>query len=155
MLGMPFLVNSSRCSRRTALVLLSGSAKSLAGWPTARSGADNGDTNPIRLDYGHLPSQYVELTLPAGSAPAPVVVIVHGGFWSNGFGLELGRSLATGVPSICVHGRSDSVVPITQSERFVTAARGAGDSSELRAFDGGHFDLIAVGSPAGRCAYGR
>jgi hypothetical protein len=27
-------------------------------------------------------------------------------------------------------------------------AHGAGDTSELRAFDGGHFDLIAVGSSA-------
>ncbi|MDT5012979.1 MAG: hypothetical protein QOH57_4596, partial [Mycobacterium sp.] len=28
------------------------------------------------------------------------------------------------------------------------AARAVGDNSELRAFDGGHFDPIAVGSPA-------
>ena len=53
-----------------------------------------------------------------------------------------------GVPSVCVHGRADDVVPIRQSERFVAAARAVGDTSALRAFDGGHFDLIAVGSPA-------
>ena len=53
-----------------------------------------------------------------------------------------------GVPSICVHGRADTVVPIDQSERFVAAARNAGDTSELRAFDGDHFDPIAVGSTA-------
>jgi acetyl esterase/lipase len=249
-----------------------------AGWPAARSRADS---MPMRLNYGSLPCQYVDITVPAGSSPTPVVVIVHGGFWSSGYGAELGRDLAAdlarrgfaavnveyrrlgvgpdggggwpqtgadvataldalggdgqrlangrldlnrivalghsaggqlagwlaarrgpvklsgvvsqagvldmvraaetdvgggavdeflggspsqvpgayadaspmarvplGVPSICVHGRSDSAVPIEQSERFVAAARGAGDRSELRAFDGGHFDLIEVGSPA-------
>ncbi|WIM88093.1 prolyl oligopeptidase family serine peptidase [Candidatus Mycobacterium wuenschmannii] len=270
-----------RCSRRAALAAAGGCVMSLAGWATARSRADDGDRKPARLDYGQLPSQYVDITLPSGTSPAPVALIIHGGFWSNGFGADLGRPLADdlarrgfaavnveyrrvgvgpnggggwpqtgadlaaalaalggdgqrmangrldlgrvvglghsaggqlaawlaaqragvrlsgvvsqagvldmvqaaetgvgggavedflggspaqvpaayadaspiarvplGAPSICVHGRSDSVVPIEQSERFVTAARGAGDRRELRAFDGGHFDPIAVGSPA-------
>ncbi|WP_300008951.1 alpha/beta fold hydrolase [Pseudonocardia sp.] len=48
----------------------------------------------MRLDYGADPSQFGELTLPAAGGPAPVAVIVHGGFWRSGYGLELGRPLA-------------------------------------------------------------
>lgn len=53
-----------------------------------------------------------------------------------------------GVPSLCVHGRDDTIVPIDQSQRFVAAAAQAGDTSELRAFNGDHFDLITVGTEA-------
>ena len=48
----------------------------------------------VRYAYGEHPSQYAELTLPAGSAPAPVVVVIHGGYWSASYGAELGRPLA-------------------------------------------------------------
>lgn len=228
----------------------------------------------MRFAYGEHPSQFAEIGLPAEVAPAPVVVIVHGGYWSAMYGLELGRPLAVdlnargfatlnveyrrvgqgggwpqtgddvaaavdalrdqapgrldlsrvvglghsaggqlagflaarqgspveltgavlqagvldlvrgaevglgggavesflggspterpeayaqaspiarvplGVPTVCVHGTSDSLVPIEQSERFVAAARAAGDRSELQTFDGDHFDPITVGTPA-------
>jgi acetyl esterase/lipase len=48
---------------------------------------------PLRIAYGDHPSQFGELTLPDG-APRAVVVVVHGGFWRQRFGLELGRPLA-------------------------------------------------------------
>lgn len=51
-----------------------------------------------------------------------------------------------GVPTVCVHGRSDDVVPIEQSETFVAAAQRAGDTSELQAFDGNHSDVIDTSS---------
>ena len=58
-----------------------------------------------------------------------------------------------GVPSVCVHGRADSVVPIDQSERFVEAAVAAGDRSVIRAYDGDHFDPIRPATEAWRmCA---
>lgn len=48
-----------------------------------------------RLEYGRHPSQFGELTLPPGDAPARgVAVVVHGGFWRQAYGLELGRPLA-------------------------------------------------------------
>ena len=47
-----------------------------------------------RLSYGAHPSQYAELTLPDGPRPAPVVVVVHGGYWTASYGAELGRPLA-------------------------------------------------------------
>ena len=228
----------------------------------------------MRYAYGDHPSQFAEISLPTDATPAPVVVIVHGGYWSAMYGLELGRPLATdltarglatvnveyrrvgggggwpqtgqdvaaavdalreqapgrldlsrivglghsaggqlagwlaarrgapvaltgavlqagvldlvrgaevglgggavegflggsptdkpdsyaqaspialvplGVPTVCVHGTGDSLVPIEQSQRFVAAAQGAGDESELQTFDGGHFDPITVGTPA-------
>jgi acetyl esterase/lipase len=53
-----------------------------------------GTGEPVRIDYGPDPSQFGELTLPAGDGPVPVVMVVHGGFWRKSFGLELGRPLA-------------------------------------------------------------
>ena len=47
------------------------------------------------LAYGTHPSQFGELTLPAGAGPVrAVAVVVHGGFWRQAYGLELGRPLA-------------------------------------------------------------
>ncbi|SHN78829.1 Alpha/beta hydrolase family protein [Geodermatophilus obscurus] len=48
----------------------------------------------VRAAYGPHPDQFVELTLPAGAGPAPVVVVLHGGFWRAAFGVELARPLA-------------------------------------------------------------
>lgn len=47
-----------------------------------------------RIAYGDHPSQYAELTLPESVAAAPVVVVVHGGYWTASYGAELGRPLA-------------------------------------------------------------
>lgn len=52
------------------------------------------------------------------------------------------------VPTVCVHGWSDGVVPIGQSQAFVAAAQQAGDTSELQAFDGDHSALIDTSSQA-------
>ncbi|MGR7026564.1 alpha/beta hydrolase family protein [Geodermatophilus sp. URMC 62] len=49
---------------------------------------------PLVTAYGPHPDQFLELTLPAGSAPAPVVVVLHGGFWRAAHGVELARPLA-------------------------------------------------------------
>ena len=228
---------------------------------------------PLRFAYGRDPSQYAELSLPAGRDLAPVVVVIHGGYWSSSYGAELGRPLAAdlvdrgfaalnveyrrlgggggwpqtgqdvaaavdalrdrstgldlnrvvalghsaggqlagwlsarrggavplagavlqagvldlvrgsveglgggavdaylggspaqepaayaeaspialvpvGVPTVCVHGTADPLVPISQSESFVAAARAAGDTTELRTFDGDHFAPITVGTTA-------
>lgn len=60
--------------------------------------------------------------------------------------------LPLGVPSVCVHGTADTIVPIRQSETFVAAARALGEDSALERFEGDHFEPITVGSPAwARC----
>jgi len=45
------------------------------------------------LRYGEHPSQHAELRVPDGD-PRGVVVVVHGGFWKQEYGLEWGRPLA-------------------------------------------------------------
>lgn len=55
--------------------------------------------------------------------------------------------LPIGVPSICVHGSDDTIVPIAQSEQFVAAAQAAGDDSQLIRIEGAdHFAAINIGS---------
>lgn len=52
-------------------------------------------TGPKRVAYGSDPSQFGEYTAPGGSGVARgLVVVIHGGYWRSGFGLELGRPLA-------------------------------------------------------------
>jgi acetyl esterase/lipase len=54
-----------------------------------------GTPAPVPVRYGPDPAQYGELHLPAGTqAAVPVVVVVHGGYWRQAYGLELGTPLA-------------------------------------------------------------
>lgn len=47
----------------------------------------------MRIVYGPHPSQFGEYSSPLGES-FPVVVVIHGGFWHQRYGLELGRPLA-------------------------------------------------------------
>jgi len=58
------------------------------------------------------------------------------------------EQLPLGVPILCVHGRNDSIVPISQSEAFVGAALATGDDAELAAVEGDHFVVIDPASEA-------
>lgn len=49
---------------------------------------------PQRYTYGDDPSQFADLYLPAGQKLPGVVVIIHGGYWGAGYGLDLGQPLA-------------------------------------------------------------
>lgn len=44
--------------------------------------------------YGPGPDRFLELTLPDRAGAAPVVIVVHGGFWRPAYGVELARPLA-------------------------------------------------------------
>ncbi len=57
------------------------------------------------------------------------------------------RRLPLGVPVRAVHGREDTVVPLSQSSAYVEAATAAGDDAVLIETDGGHFDAL---DPASR-----
>ncbi|MGY1696102.1 MULTISPECIES: alpha/beta hydrolase family protein [unclassified Geodermatophilus] len=50
--------------------------------------------SPRTVAYGPHPDQFLELSLPGGEGAAPVVVVVHGGFWRAAHGVELARPLA-------------------------------------------------------------
>ena len=54
----------------------------------------------------------------------------------------------SGVPVRCVHGRDDTVVPLSQSESYVAVATGAGGDAQLLEVEGGHFVLIDPDSRA-------
>src|SRR5580658_9783363 len=56
----------------------------------------SGSPWPVQtLSYGSHPEQFGQLRAPpAGSAPAPVVVLVHGGYWRSRWQLDLMDPLA-------------------------------------------------------------
>ena len=43
----------------------------------------------VRISYGTDSNQFGDLTVPDVDGPAPVVVLIHDGFWRTGFGLDL------------------------------------------------------------------
>jgi acetyl esterase/lipase len=50
--------------------------------------------DPVVHRYGPAPDQFLELTLPAARGPAPVAVVLHGGFWRSTYGVDMARPLA-------------------------------------------------------------
>ena len=42
----------------------------------------------LRISYGKDPAQFVDLRLPAGPGPHPVVIFIHGGFWNKSSTLD-------------------------------------------------------------------
>jgi acetyl esterase/lipase len=69
-------------SRRGLLALAAGSAVALTG---CTSSAAVREPSEGRSAYGEDPSQYGDLFLPAG-LPLATVVVIHGGYWADGFG---------------------------------------------------------------------
>ena len=61
---------------------------------TTTSTSDQQEQHVARVEYGDDPSQFVDLVVPAGDGAAPVVVLLHGGFWSAQYGLDLMVPLA-------------------------------------------------------------
>ncbi len=50
---------------------------------------------PTRIAYGDDPHEFGDLYVPSsGTGPFPVVVLIHGGFWYNAYGLDLMVGLA-------------------------------------------------------------
>jgi acetyl esterase/lipase len=48
-------------------------------------------TSPPKADvvrYGSDPSQFAELRFPQGEGPLPVLIVIHGGFWSAAYDLQ-------------------------------------------------------------------
>jgi acetyl esterase/lipase len=68
-----------------------------------KRGGDSGDAAGAEVvRYGKARRQRLELTRPDGAtAPVPVVVVLHGGFWMSSYDLRLMRPL---VPSLVAQG---------------------------------------------------
>jgi acetyl esterase/lipase len=78
-------------------ILLSSNGLALAAEPmTLKDYMDQSGPEPsARIAYGGAPSQYVEVFLPAGPGPFPVVVNVHGGCWVTKYeGIRQTRTIA-------------------------------------------------------------
>lgn len=93
LIGLHGAMATQRITRREAFGLGAALAVAAAGCSSGTPFA-RGDGAVTRYSYGPHPSQYAELTLPAGTESVPVVVVVHGGYWSASYGAELGRPLA-------------------------------------------------------------
>lgn len=50
-----------------------------------------------RIPYGSGKSQFGELRLPSGAGPHPVAIVIHGGFWGAGYGLDLMDALSAAI----------------------------------------------------------
>lgn len=83
----------AKCS--IALVALVALLPVAAGCSSETKEPEVASENPRRITYGDDPSQFADLYLPADtSAPLPVVVLIHGGFWRAQYGLDLMVPLA-------------------------------------------------------------
>lgn len=94
-------VPSTPLARRRFLQVFAGALAGVgcASGPGAGERArDAGVASPIRQTYGDHDAAFGDLWLPAeGDDQVPVVVLVHGGFWRAGFGLDLMDGLAASV----------------------------------------------------------
>ena len=67
--------------------------------PTAAGGPANATRRPLtpllNIPYGGDPNQVGDLRLPEGQGLAPVVVLIHGGFWQEPFKRDLMTGLAS------------------------------------------------------------
>lgn len=57
--------------------------------PTAEAMARSTPATAERIAYGAASSQFGELWLPAAAGPMPVAILIHGGCWQSGYGLDL------------------------------------------------------------------
>lgn len=157
---------SARPSRRRVLTLgaagLAGVAACSIPGPLG-GGPDSPPTRvgtpaPVPLRYGPDPAQYAVLHLPPEAAPGlPVVVVVHGGYWQQAYGLELGTPLAvdlanTGLAALNVEYRrvgGGGGFPATLEDVAAAVDLLAGDGQRAA---GGRLDLarvVVVGHSAG------
>jgi len=59
------------------------------GEPCGPSAEAQGAESPVvRICYGSDPLQFADLRIPSGPGPYPVAVVIHGGCWTNFFGLD-------------------------------------------------------------------
>ena len=131
----------------TVLALGHSAGGQLAAWSAARGRFDR--WSPVRVPVTGVLSQAGVLDLRGGAAAGlgggAVQAFVGG---PPGPEVDPLQQVPLDVPVRCVHGRSDSIVPLSQSSTYVDAAREAGADASLTEVDGDHFAVIDPTSPA-------
>ncbi|OLL73155.1 putative lipase/esterase [Pseudonocardia sp. Ae168_Ps1] len=150
-------VGSTRIDLRRVFVLGHSAGGHLAAWLAMRARLAPGEPGaaPVVRPAGVI-SQAGVLDLATarrsgadGGAVADLVAATPASDPARYRATSPAEALPLGVPTVCVHGTADEVVPIAQSERFVEAATAAGDRAELVRVDGAdHLQLIDVAHPA-------
>ena len=89
------MTQAQRAPTRRGLLrgaLAGAGALCLSGLAGCGNGSDLPEASIRRSAYGPDPSQYGELYLP-GRIPLATVVVLHGGYWADGFGAEAMRPM--------------------------------------------------------------
>lgn len=133
--------------RATVVTLGHSAGGHLAVWAAARARFER--WSPVRVPVTAAVSQAGVLDLTAGLADAnaaPNVRALMGGDAGSDpaayDAADPARHLPLGVPVRCVHGSSDTIVPLSQSRDYVAAATAAGDDATLTEVAGDHFIVI-------------
>lgn len=106
--------------------------------------------------YGPDPMQKVDVWLPAGPGPHPVVLMVRGGGWTKLVGTpphyvdtSVPRLLPLGVTQDLVSGREDRINPYRMATDSVARATAAGDRATLHTVPAtSHVELVTPDSTA-------
>ncbi|MEJ8279343.1 alpha/beta hydrolase family protein [Pseudonocardia spirodelae] len=147
-------LRSTRIDLRRLVVLGHSAGGHLAAWLAMRAGLAAGEPGaaPVVRPAGVVSLAGVldlaGATLLGDGAVADLVAATPSSDPARYRATSPAEALPLGVPSVCVHGTADEVVPLEQSEDFVTAAVAAGDRSELVRVEGAtHQQLIDVAHP--------
>jgi acetyl esterase/lipase len=108
-----------------------------------------------RISYGHDPSQFGDLRLPAGPGPFPLAIAIHGGYWRARYDLEyLGHACAAltaaGVATWSVEYRRVGMLGGGWPGTLLDVARAADSVTQLeRDYPLDLSRVVAVGHSAG------
>lgn len=143
----------SEAELATVLTLGHSAGGHLAVWAAARGRYDA--WSPVRVPVTGAVSQAGVLDLTGGLADGSVGPNVRdlmgGDAAAEPEAYERADPLLQvplDVPVRCVHGRSDTIVPLEQSQAYVDAATAAGADATLEVVDGDHFVVIDTATDA-------
>lgn len=100
------LLSAAALTGLGGLAGLTGCTSGDEGTAPEASSAGSGETSagPVDVRYGDDDSQVAELHWPAGDGKVPVAVVIHGGLWMSGYGMELATPLAKDLATVGIAG---------------------------------------------------
>ena len=100
------LLSAAALTGLGGLAGLTGCSSGDEGTAPEASSTGPGETSagPVDVRYGDDDSQVAELHWPAGDGKVPVAVVIHGGLWMSGYGMELATPLAKDLATVGIAG---------------------------------------------------